>query len=101
LSLRVIPIYARGDRPTWFVPTTVGDRVLQDWPDSALKGGLRVRRFLEGLLGEPPLAYTARDQALSLDHLWGLWFHLTNRCNQVRRHCLFVPFPRFSGSCGL
>ena len=29
-------MYVRGDWPHWFVPTTTGDRVLQDWPPSRL-----------------------------------------------------------------
>ena len=59
-----IPIYVRGDRPQWFVPTTAGDRVLQDWPNVALDGGLQARRFMERLPGDPPLPYPGRGQVL-------------------------------------
>ncbi|MEJ2225804.1 MAG: DUF5714 domain-containing protein [Syntrophobacterales bacterium] len=88
-----IPIYVRGDRPNWFVPTSAGDRILKEWPGAAANGDLQVRRFLERLPGEPPLAYTGRDTVLSLQHLRELWFHLTNRCNQACRHCLFASSP--------
>ncbi len=88
-----IPIYVRGDRPQWFVPTTVGDRILQHWPNSAVNGDLRVQRFLKRLPGEPPLPYPGRGQILKLTHLRELWFHLTNRCNQACRHCLFASSP--------
>ena len=85
-----IPVYVRGDRPQWFVPTTAGDRILQDCPPPAWDGDLRVRRFLERLPGEPPLPYPGRGQVLGLHHLREFWFHLTNRCNQACRHCLFA-----------
>jgi len=88
-----IPIYVRGDRPDWFVPTTAGDRLLRNWPGSRVDGDFQVRRFLERLPGEPPLPYRGRDQALNLEHLRELWFHLTNRCNQACRHCLFASSP--------
>jgi len=88
-----IPIYVRGDRPQWFVPTTAGDRVLQDWPNVALDGGLQARRFMERLPGDLPLHYPGRGQVLKLRHLRELWFHLTNRCNQACRHCLFASSP--------
>jgi MoaA/NifB/PqqE/SkfB family radical SAM enzyme/SAM-dependent methyltransferase len=88
-----LPIYVRGDRPQWFVPTTPGDRLLQDWPNALGNGDLLVRRFLERLPGEPPLPYPGRDQVLKLQHLRELWFHLTNRCNQACRHCLFASSP--------
>jgi MoaA/NifB/PqqE/SkfB family radical SAM enzyme/ubiquinone/menaquinone biosynthesis C-methylase UbiE len=88
-----IPIYVRGDRPQWFVPNRAGDRILQDWPNAAVNGDLRVHRFLDRLPGEPPLPYPGRDQVLKLQHLRELWFHLTNRCNQACRHCLFASSP--------
>lgn len=89
-----LPIYVRGDRPDWFVPTSAGDRILRDWPAAASNGDFQVRRFLERLPDEPPLPYRGRAQALRLDHLRELWFHLTNRCNQACRHCLFASSPR-------
>jgi MoaA/NifB/PqqE/SkfB family radical SAM enzyme/SAM-dependent methyltransferase len=88
-----IPIYVRGDRPSWFVPTTAGDRILQNWPESKVNGDFQVRRFLERLPGDPALPYPGRDQVLKLQHLQELWFHLTNRCNQACRHCLFASSP--------
>jgi MoaA/NifB/PqqE/SkfB family radical SAM enzyme/ubiquinone/menaquinone biosynthesis C-methylase UbiE len=88
-----LPIYVRGDRPQWFVPNTSGDRVLQDWPSARVIGDLQARRFIERLPEEPPLLYPGRDQVLKLQHLRELWFHLTNRCNQACRHCLFASSP--------
>jgi len=88
-----IPIYVRGDRPHWFVPNTAGDRILQDWPGAVLNGDFQVRRFLERLPDAPPLPYPGRDRVLELTHLRELWFHLTNRCNQACRHCLFASSP--------
>src|SRR3974390_1951365 len=77
-----IPIYVRGDRPQWFVPTTAGDRGLKDWPSVALDGVLQPRRFMERPPGDLPLHYPGRGQVLKLRHLREFWFHLTNRCNQ-------------------
>jgi len=96
-----IPIYVRGDRPHWFVPNTAGDRILKAWPGAATNGDLQVRRFLERLPGEPPLSYPGRDQVLGLQHLRELWFHLTNRCNQACRHCLFASSPSAKGGLSL
>ena len=93
LESQGIPIYVRGDRPQWFVPTTAGDHILQNWPDAAVNGDLQVRRFLERLPCEPPLPYPGRAQVLKLQHLRELWFHLTNRCNQACSHCLFASSP--------
>lgn len=88
-----IPIYVRGDRPHWFVPNTAGDRILQEWPAAVLNRDFQVRRFFERLPDAPPLPYSGRDRVLELQHLRELWFHLTNRCNQVCRHCLFASSP--------
>ncbi len=89
-----IPIYIRGDKPDWFVPNDPADKFLQDYA----KGGadlnnLLVRRFLDRLPDDPALPYGGRAEFLKTDHLRELWFHVTNRCNQACRHCLFASSP--------
>ncbi len=89
------PIYLRGDRPDWFVPNSSGDDILRDLavnPHGRLD--IAARLFLERLPDSPPLPYLGRAAHLTTDHLRECWFHLTNRCNQGCRHCLFSSSPR-------
>jgi 7,8-dihydro-6-hydroxymethylpterin dimethyltransferase len=91
---RDLPVYVRGDRPDWFVPNEAGDRVLQEYAQTGLGlADAAVQRFLARLPDGPPRAYAGRAEVLVTDHLRELWFHLTNRCNQACRHCLFASSP--------
>jgi MoaA/NifB/PqqE/SkfB family radical SAM enzyme/SAM-dependent methyltransferase len=88
------PIYVRGDKPDWFVPNEAGDKVLQEPARSGPNGlDIQTQRFLARLPDEPGRSYGGRAQHLKTDHLRELWFHITNRCNQACRHCLFASSP--------
>jgi MoaA/NifB/PqqE/SkfB family radical SAM enzyme/SAM-dependent methyltransferase len=54
---------------------------------------IQAQRFLARLPDEPERSYGGRGQHLKTDHLRELWFHITNRCNQTCRHCLFASSP--------
>ena len=89
-----VPIYLRGDRPDWFVPNSRADDLLRKLardPDCGLD--IPARLFLERLPDSPPLPYAGRAAHLNTDYLRECWFHLTNRCNQSCRHCLFASSP--------
>ena len=87
-----IPIYVRPDRPEWFVPNTVGDRILQELAGIPVSDAIwEVRRFLDRLPDSPAVTYRGRAEHLTTDFLREVWFHITNRCNMACRHCLFVP----------
>jgi 7,8-dihydro-6-hydroxymethylpterin dimethyltransferase len=89
-----VPIYLRGDRPDWFVPNSRADDLLRKLardPDCGLD--IPARLFLERLPDSPPLPYAGRSAHLNTDYLRECWFHLTNRCNQSCRHCLFASSP--------
>ncbi len=93
-EFRGTPVYVRGDKPDWFVPNEAGDRILQELAGSGANGlDLQARRFLARLPDEPMRPYEGRAAYLSTDHLRELWFHITNRCNQACRHCLFASSP--------
>lgn len=88
------PIYVRGDKPDWFVPNEAGDRILQDLARRGENGlDLQARRFLARLPDEPQRPYAGRAEHLATEHLRELWFHITDRCNQACRHCLFACSP--------
>lgn len=92
-----IPIYIRGDKPDWFVPNERGDQVLQDYfRGRADTDDWQVSRFLARLPDSPEQSYPGRAALLKTEHLRELWFHLTNRCNQACRHCLFSSSPQES-----
>jgi 7,8-dihydro-6-hydroxymethylpterin dimethyltransferase len=85
-----IPIYLRGDKPEWFVPNDRGDQVLQDYMQGRADiEDWQVKRFLQRLPDTAEQPYGGRATILKTDHLQEIWFHLTNRCNQACRHCLF------------
>jgi 7,8-dihydro-6-hydroxymethylpterin dimethyltransferase len=90
-----IPVYVRGDKPDWFVPNEAGDKILQELAREAAKTalisrpggswpGCRMSRC--GLMRGGP-------RILATEHLRELWFHITDRCNQACRHCLFACSP--------
>lgn len=88
------PVYVRGDKPDWFVPNEAGDKVLQGFARSGANGlDIQAQRFLARLPDEPGRSYGGRAEHLKTDHLRELWFHITNRCNQACRHCLFASSP--------
>jgi len=93
-EFRGTPVYLRGDKPDWFVPNEAGDKILRE----VIKGGengldVQAQRFLARLPDGPVQPYEGRAAHLSTDHLRELWFHITDRCNQACRHCLFACSP--------
>lgn len=93
-ELNGTPIYLRGDKPDWFVPNEAGDKILQELSKNGKNGlDIAARRFLSRLPDEPVQAYQGRAAYLKTDHLREVWFHVTDRCNQACRHCLFACSP--------
>jgi MoaA/NifB/PqqE/SkfB family radical SAM enzyme len=89
-----VPIYLRGDRPDWFVPNGPGDDILRELPGNPdIRPDIPARLFLARLPDSLTLPYSSRDAHLNTDYLRECWFHLTNRCNQSCRHCLFASSP--------
>ncbi len=89
-----MPIYIRGAKPDWFVPNEAGDRILREYRQGDAKNlNIEARRFLLRLPDGTESCYPGRAEVLRLEHLRELWFHLTNRCNQACRHCLFASSP--------
>ncbi len=94
LEFQRIPVYLRGDRPDWFVPNEPGDRMLQELLVRGVSClDLSAQRFLARLPDEPVQPYAGRAAYLQTDRLREFWFHLTDRCNQACRHCLFACKP--------
>jgi len=88
------PVYVRGDKPDWFVPNETGDKILQELSKNGKNGlDISAQRFLARLPDEPVRAYQGRAAFLNTDHLREVWFHITDRCNQACRHCLFACSP--------
>ena len=84
-----LPIYIRSDRPTWFVPNSCGEKLLQ----SDESNHPQREKFLQRLPAAPTLNYSGRAQSLQTNQLKELWFHITNRCNLSCQHCLFTSGP--------
>lgn len=88
------PVYVRGDKPDWFVPNEAGDKILREVSKGSVNGlDIQAQHFLGRLPDEPVRPYEGRAAYLSTDHLRELWFHVTDRCNQACRHCLFACSP--------
>ncbi len=84
------PVYLSRKGPTWFVPDSAGDSVLQSLMD--IPGGnlsIEEQRFLQRLPANNFEPYTGRTGKYSIPQLRELWFHLTNNCNMSCKHCLF------------
>ncbi len=102
------PVFIRPDTPDWMVPSSTGDRLLQnviEYGEMAIIGDrryhakasggtdfadiMRVTQFLS-LLTSPEIEdYDGRAGALQLNHLKECWLHITDQCNLSCRHCLF------------
>jgi len=87
-----IPVYVRGDKPSWFVPNPAGDELLRPLLNSGTGPAVN-DRFLSRLPDAPPANYPGRRALLSTDRLRELWFHVTNRCDLACSHCLFASGP--------
>lgn len=78
------------DRPSWFVPTAAGDRLLQDTSCNSLENAA----FLQRLPDPPADSYPGRTSLLpETPTLRELWLHITDRCNLACSHCLFSSGP--------
>lgn len=81
------PIHVDPLTPNWFVPNAAGDQLLQTLPADASS---RCSPFLQRLPDSPVIDYRGRTDALSLETLREVWFHVTDRCNLACSHCLFA-----------
>jgi len=82
------------DRPTWFVPTAHGDRLLQQMPTDTASQDLATATFLQRLPDPPANCYQGRQTLLgTTPKLRELWLHITDRCNLSCSHCLFSSGP--------
>jgi Predicted Fe-S oxidoreductases len=82
------------DRPTWFVPTAHGDRLLQQMPTDTASQDLATATFLQRLPDPPANSYQGRQTLLgTTPKLRELWLHITDRCNLSCSHCLFSSGP--------
>ena len=96
-----MPIYIRGDKPDWFVPNDAGEKILQEVARNGHNGvDSAARRFLARLPDDPVRPYQGRAAHLATEQLRELWLHLTNRCNQACRHCLFASSPTETAALG-
>jgi len=78
------------DRPSWFVPTAAGDRLLQEKSCNSLED----KAFLQRLPDPPGNCYPGRASLLpEAQTLRELWLHITDRCNLACSHCLFCSGP--------
>ncbi|MDK9718306.1 MAG: DUF5714 domain-containing protein [Trichlorobacter sp.] len=82
------------DRPSWFVPTTSGDELLQQLAAGKNDHSLEHASFLQRLPDYPQNQYSGRSTLLgSTPQLKELWLHITDRCNLSCSHCLFSSGP--------
>ncbi len=83
------------DRPSWFVPTVAGDRLLQEtYKNGKRHASAAEHDFLQRLPNPPENHYTGRASLLSeTPNLRELWLHITERCNLACSHCLFCSGP--------
>ncbi|NTW81276.1 MAG: radical SAM protein, partial [Geobacteraceae bacterium] len=89
-SVQDTAVWLCPDRPSWFVPTSEGDRLLQDKSCNSLEN----RAFLQRLPDPPEDCYPGRASLLpETQNLQELWLHITDRCNLACSHCLFCSGP--------
>lgn len=94
LEFEGMPVYVREDPPDWFVPNRAADQALKSLlQGKALNGDLHLQRLLGRVDTGPVKDYQGRGQALKLDRLREVWFHVTDRCNLLCSHCLVSSGP--------
>ncbi len=85
-----LAVWVHPDKPDWLVPNAAADGLLRALRDGGQAGpDWAGRRFLERLPDGNAADYAGRAAYLHTEHLRELWLHLTDRCNQSCRHCLF------------
>ncbi len=87
------PIYIQEQRPDWFVPNAAGDLILQKLARGEPVEDISAQRFLTRLPAAAAPPYPGRAALLALTEIRELWLHVTDRCNQTCRHCLFASGP--------
>ncbi len=88
------PVWLCPDRPSWFVPTSAGDKLLQQMASGTADYKLETAAFLQRLPESYKDSYEGRQALLSDTHpLSELWLHITDRCNLACRHCMFSSGP--------
>jgi 7,8-dihydro-6-hydroxymethylpterin dimethyltransferase len=82
------------DRPSWFVPNSQGDRLLQQVAAGKADQSLETASFLQRLPDPPESTYPGRQTLLgTTSELKELWLHITDCCNLACSHCLFSSGP--------
>lgn len=90
IAISETPVWICPDRPSWFVPTTAGDRLLCGLANNEAADDIAAQAFLQRLPDPPLNAYKGRAALQSEDRvLRELWLHITDRCNLACTHCLF------------
>lgn len=88
------PVWICPDRPSWFVPTSAGDKLLQQVASGSSDYNLESLAFLQRLPESYKDNYEGRHALLSdTPVLSELWMHITDRCNLACRHCMFSSGP--------
>ncbi len=110
-----VPVYVDPLTPSWFVPSSRTDSLLQiarnhasvraatlDYCSRYLHDPLDVSRDLSRLqkllTSEKQETYQGRAHHLQQAGLKEIWFHLTDTCNLSCRHCLFAASPARTAS---
>ncbi len=94
LEFEGTPVYVREDPPDWFVPNRSADQALKALlQGKALNGDFHLQRLLNRVDTGPVKDYQGRVQALKLNRLREVWFHVTDRCNLLCSHCLVSSGP--------
>ena len=94
-NLTVFPYISAGISPIGLCRTIGATRFLQDYVHG--RGEIddwQVKHFFQRLPDSAAQPYGGRAAFLKTDNLQEVWFHLTNRCNQACRHCLFSSSSR-------
>jgi 7,8-dihydro-6-hydroxymethylpterin dimethyltransferase len=82
------------DRPSWFVPTKAGDKLLCNLESNQGGSDFAAKSFLQRLPDPPQSRYLGRGALLGEKPiLRELWLHITDRCNLACTHCLFSSGP--------
>ena len=92
--LRSSALYLAPGLPSWFVPTSEGDRLLTSPANGCELHDSDSRLFLQRLPKGTAAPYPGRGMLLpDSPPLRELWFHVTDACNMSCTHCLFSSGP--------
>jgi 7,8-dihydro-6-hydroxymethylpterin dimethyltransferase len=97
IDFQGVPVYVNPERPDWFVPNPLADRLLKQLVHGEPNGDHpAVLQLLDRIRGngKPPDSYPGRAAKRTPENLRECWLHLTNQCNQNCTHCMFDSSPR-------